>query len=87
MNDGEPAVLNPSKAKFDKFLEDIRQREAASISGTFGEGPASFNFGTFFKVDENCEIKNVQVMHDLSCVLVLEDIAYNQLSQIKLYKM
>ena len=24
----EPEVLNPSKAKFDKFLEDIRLREA-----------------------------------------------------------
>ena len=70
-------VLNPSKAKFNKYLEEIRQRDA--VSGTFGEGN-TFNFGSVHKVDEACTIENVDVMQDYSCVLTLEDINYNQLS-------
>lgn len=57
------------------------------ISGTFGDGPTSFNFGTLHKVDPCCSVMNVGVLHDYSCVLVMEDISYNQLSQIKVVKM
>lgn len=38
-------------------------------------------------MDAACEIKNVKVMHDFSAVLVLEDISYNQISQVKVFKM
>lgn len=57
------------------------------VSGTFGDGPTAFNFGTLHKVDPSCSIKDVNVLDDYSCVLVLEDISYNQLSQIKVFKM
>lgn len=56
VDDEEPQVLNPSKAKFDKFLEDIRLREI-QISGTFGDGQNTFNFGgSVFKVDPYCKL-------------------------------
>jgi hypothetical protein len=41
----EQMVLNPSKTKFNKFLEDIRQREIQNnVAGTFGEGDNGFTF-------------------------------------------
>ena len=84
---GEPAVLNASKAKFDKFLEDIRLREAADgVPGTFGDGTNTFNFGQFHQVDSNCELKGVSVMHDFSCVLIQEDISYNNLPRLRYTK-
>ena len=45
---GVQEVLNPSKAKFNKFLEDIRLREATQgnqVPGTLGEGANGFDFG------------------------------------------
>jgi hypothetical protein len=39
----EEDALPPSKAKFDKYLEEIRQKEQ-NVAGTFGEGTLAFNF-------------------------------------------
>ena len=72
----EDQVVNPSKAKFNKYLEDIRQREARAsksnpqISGTFGEGGNAFNFVNLHSVDTNCELSNVTVLSDYSCTLI-----------------
>ena len=80
-NENEPKVFNPSKAKFNKYLEEIRLRELKQtgqpVSGTFGDGGNTFNFVSLHKVDPACSFENMEVMQDYSCVLTLEDVNYN----------
>ena len=82
----EQQVLNPSKAKFNKYLEDIKQREQ-QISGTFGEGQNQFEFVSKHKVDEAINLENVTVFQDHSAILTQEDINYNQIQLTRVFKM
>lgn len=68
----------------------MRQRESkqkGSLPGTFGEGANQFSFATVHKVDPACRINDVEVMQDYSVTLSLEDVNYNQISQIRIFKM
>ena len=58
--------------------------------GTFGEGPDNFvmdqpDFN--IPVDKSCQIENVAVLEDYSCELILQDVDYNQLSQVRVFKL
>ena len=44
-------VIQPSKAKFDKYKEEVKQREADALR----------NLNPTMKVDANCELKDVTV--------------------------
>lgn len=74
--------LNPSKQKFSKYIEDQRQ-----ISGTFGEGTNQFQIENRIKVDAACSLENMAVFQDYSCVLTNQDISYNMISEIRVFKM
>lgn len=52
-------VIQPSKAKFDKFKEEVKQREATAMRNIIPQ----------FKVDSECEVKDVVVFGDYSCKL------------------
>ena len=68
-----------SKVKIQKYLDD-QEMAAGGVSGTFGNGADTFNIVNVVKVDQACDLNNVQVSGDYSCILALEDINYNQVS-------
>ena len=68
-------ALNPSKTKFNQYLEDIRKKEqnqGGEIPGTFGDGSNAFNFtSSVHTVDPTCTFDNVSVLEDYSSTLTL----------------
>lgn len=60
----ERNVIQPSKAKFDKFKEEVKQRETTAMQ----------NLAPQFKVDNQCELKDVTVFQDYSCRLTRQDL-------------
>ena len=57
-------VIQPSKAKFDRFKEEVKQRETTAM----------LNLTPQFKVDSQCELKDVIVFQDYSCKLSRQDL-------------
>jgi hypothetical protein len=52
-------VILPSKSKFDKFVEEVKQREVL-------HRPKHLNI----EVDKQCEIEDVHVFEDYSVTLI-----------------
>lgn len=62
--DSETNVIQPSKVKFDRFKEEVKQRETTAM----------LNIAPQFKVDSQCELKEVTVFQDYSCRLTRQDL-------------
>lgn len=70
--------IRPSKAKFDKFAEDVKRRE---LRGTNLVLPGMV-------VDRECTLEEkVHVYMDYSCELILKDIAFSANSTDKVIKL
>ena len=82
-------AINPSKSKYDQYLEEIKQRESKKKNNESNDDNENIKkVKIIMPVDRDCKIKNVRVFEDYSVSLIQTDITYGVLlSNDRFYKM